>query len=72
MKFFLLQKAGLILKKGAFFEIFKPIIWAQLCAYGNCPCIKGLLNDGINFGQCNPPNFWIGEWSGLNTVIASS
>ena len=37
MKFFLLQKAGLILKKGAFFEIFKPIIWAQLCAYGNWP-----------------------------------
>ena len=27
-------------QKGAFFEIFKPIIWAQLCAYGNCPCTK--------------------------------
>ena len=21
-------------KKGTFFKIFKPIIWAQLCAYG--------------------------------------
>ena len=31
-------------QKGAFFEIFKPIIWAQLCAYGTCPCTKSLLN----------------------------
>ena len=24
-------------QKHAFFEIFKPIIWAHLCSYGNCP-----------------------------------
>ena len=31
-----------IAQKGAFFKIFKPIILAQLCAYGNCPCTKSL------------------------------
>ena len=41
-------------QKGAFFEIFKPIIWAQLCAYGNCPCTKSVLNF-----------FWIRSSSGF-------
>ena len=41
-------------QKGAFFEIFKPIIWAQLCAYANCPCTKSVLNF-----------FWIPSSSGF-------
>ena len=31
-------------QQGAFFKIFKPIVWAQVCAYGNWPCTKSLLN----------------------------
>ena len=30
-------------QKGAFFEIFKPIVWAKLSAHGNCPCTKSVL-----------------------------
>ena len=45
-------------QKGAFFEIFKPIIWAQLCAYGNCPCTKSLLNF-----------FWIHSSSGFPGIM---
>ena len=37
-------------QKVAFFEIFKPTIWAQLCTDGNCPCTKSLLF------------FWIRNW----------
>ena len=48
-------------QKGAFFEIFKNIIWAQQCSYGNCPCIKSLLNF-----------FWIHSSSGFPGISRKS
>ena len=43
-------------QKGAFFEIFKPIIWAQLYAYGNYP---------MPMYQKSTEFFWIRSSSGF-------
>ena len=54
----MLNQAPKLAQKRAFFEIFKPIIWAQLlCAYGNCPCTKSLPLE-LSIQKKNSVNFW--------------